>query len=66
MKRPSMQTKIDEIIGRQLSSVEFVQDYVQFRFDGPCLTAITPPVFTKASDVPLPGSAGYRDEPAGQ
>jgi hypothetical protein len=29
--------------GTQLSSVEFVQDYVQLRFDGPTLTAVTPP-----------------------
>jgi hypothetical protein len=29
------------IEGEQLSSVEFVQDYVQLRFDGPYLTAIT-------------------------
>jgi hypothetical protein len=29
--------------GTVLSSVEFVQDYVQLRFDGPCLTAITRP-----------------------
>jgi hypothetical protein len=31
------------IEGRQLSSVEFVQDYVQLRFDGPALTVFTPP-----------------------
>jgi len=29
--------------GSQLSSVEFVQDYVQLHFDGPKLTAITHP-----------------------
>ena len=31
------------LIGHQLSSVEFVQDYLQLRFDGPCLTAVTHP-----------------------
>jgi hypothetical protein len=31
------------LIGRQLSSVEFVQDYLQLRFDGPYLTAVTHP-----------------------
>jgi hypothetical protein len=31
------------LIGRDLSSVEFVRDYIQIRFDGPCLTAITDP-----------------------
>src|SRR5437867_1972098 len=33
-----------EIVGEQLSSVEFVQDYVQLRFDGPFLTAVTQPM----------------------
>lgn len=31
------------LIGEELSSIEFVRDYIQFRFDGPCLTAITDP-----------------------
>lgn len=31
------------LIGKELSSIEFVRDYIQFRFDGPCLTAITDP-----------------------
>jgi hypothetical protein len=34
---------LSSLEGRQLSSVEFVQDYVQLRFDGPRLTAITRP-----------------------
>lgn len=34
---------LSALVGTQLSSVEFVQDYVQLRFDGPCLTAITLP-----------------------
>lgn len=29
--------------GAQLSAITFVQDYVQFHFDGPVLTAITTP-----------------------
>jgi hypothetical protein len=32
-----------EIIGRQLSSVTFVQDYMQFDFDGARLTTYTLP-----------------------
>jgi hypothetical protein len=46
----------------QLSSVEFVQDYVQLRFNGPCLT-----VYTNAHKVTKDGSSiawgdtGYRD-----
>jgi hypothetical protein len=35
---------LDTLVGRNLSSVEFVHDYVQFRFDGPVLSAYTPPV----------------------
>ncbi len=31
------------LYGRQLSSIEFVQDYVQFRFDGPSITVYTEP-----------------------
>jgi hypothetical protein len=29
---------LKQLIGEQLSSIEFVQDYLQLRFDGPCLT----------------------------
>ncbi len=34
---------LNVLIGEELSSVEFVRDYIQFRFDGPCITAITDP-----------------------
>lgn len=34
---------LDSLIGAELSSIEFVRDYIQFRFDGPCLTAISDP-----------------------
>jgi hypothetical protein len=34
---------LDVLIGMELSSIEFVRDYIQFRFDGPCITAITDP-----------------------
>jgi hypothetical protein len=37
------QQPLSVIVGSQLSSVEFVQDYLQLRFDGPCLTAVTHP-----------------------
>ena len=52
---------ITGIIGEQLSSVEFVQDYVQLHFDGPILTAFVWPV------VRIPGALirvkdpGYKD-----
>jgi len=35
---------LTNLVGEQLSSVTFVQDYVQLSFDGPCLTLFTWPV----------------------
>ena len=38
--------------GRQLASIEFVWDYLQFRFDGPCITVYTEPrLVLKGSEV---------------
>jgi hypothetical protein len=34
---------LNQLIGRQLSSIEFVQNYVQVRFDGITITALTFP-----------------------
>ena len=42
--------KLDAIIGQQLSSVEFVQDYVQLHFDGPYIIAFTWPVVESYRD----------------
>ena len=36
----------DILIGEQLSAVSFVQDYVEFHFDGPVLRALTNPIGT--------------------
>jgi len=56
-----MSSLLQRLIGRQLSSVEFVQDYVQLRFDGPCLTAyVMPSVVTRGSSRSF-GDSGYRD-----
>lgn len=49
------------LIGRQLSSVEFVQDYLQLRFDGPCLTTITHPRVNVGNMWWEWGMPGYRD-----
>jgi hypothetical protein len=50
------------LVGEQLSSVEFVQDYVQLRFAGPCLTIYSPAhtVTTNGFSVGW-GRPGYRD-----
>lgn len=49
------------LVGRQLSSVEFVQDYVQLRFDGPYLTAITLPKVVAEGRSYSWGECSYRD-----
>jgi hypothetical protein len=61
MNKPASHPKTNELVGRKLTSVTFIWDYIQFQFDGPCLTAITPPIFRTATGVLSPGSAGWRD-----
>lgn len=53
---------LKQLIGEQLSSVEFVQDYVQLRFSGACLN-IYSGVHTVTSDRSSLawGQLGYRD-----
>jgi hypothetical protein len=53
---------LQELVGKALASVEFVQDYVQFHFDGPNLTAYTLPSIAASSSAHIaPGAAGWRD-----
>jgi hypothetical protein len=52
---------IQSLIGASLSSVEFVQDYVQLRFDGPCLTAYTHPRIRTHAELLSWNGPGYRD-----
>jgi hypothetical protein len=52
---------MNEIVGRSMSSVEFVQDYIQFRFDGPCLTTLTLPSLKRPGEIVQPADQGYRD-----
>jgi hypothetical protein len=50
------------LLGRQLSAVVFVRDYVQLQFDGPTLTAVTLPVVNTAIKTRLTSTLpGYRD-----
>jgi hypothetical protein len=53
---------LKRLISEQLSSVEFVQDYLQLRFDGPCLTVYgkVHHVFCNQSSISW-GQPGYRD-----
>lgn len=57
-----MTIPIAEIVGEQLSSVEFVEDYVQWHFEGPTLTAFVPPTLRLHGRTIRFGEQGYRDE----
>jgi hypothetical protein len=53
---------LDSIVGEQLSSVEFVQDYIQLHFDGPTITAFVLPTVHLSRKRLGFGDSGYRDE----
>ncbi len=53
---------IESITGEQLSAVSFVQDYVEFHFDGPVIRALTNPMaLTNQRRTEFP-AAGSRDQ----
>jgi len=52
---------LNEIVGSRLSSVEFVMDYIEFRFDGPCLTTLTLPSIRSGTGDLRAVDPGYRD-----
>ena len=58
MNTPALSETLRVLQDEQLSSVEFVQDYVQLRFNGPCLT-----VYTDVQTVTENGSSRAWDEP---
>ncbi|MCK6449015.1 MAG: hypothetical protein L6Q99_21680 [Planctomycetes bacterium] len=37
----SIRKTLSQLVGRSMSSVEFVRDYIQLRFDGPTVTVLT-------------------------
>lgn len=49
------------LVGCELSSLEFVRDYLQFRFDGPMITAYTLPRVKFEEETYEPGVLGYYD-----
>lgn len=58
---PALLEALKEPEGNALSSVEFVQDYIQFRFDGPVLTSYSRPVIHMGSRVIKWAEPGYGD-----
>ncbi len=52
---------LEGLLGKAVSSIEFVQNYVQIRFDGPCLTAYTLPKVTNHGRDYCFGDDNYRD-----
>jgi hypothetical protein len=50
-----------KLVGRRMSSVTFVMDYVQLAFDGHGLNAYTLPTITHGSERNAWGQLGYRD-----
>ena len=58
---PQTANPLQVLEGARLSSIEFVQDYVQLRFNGPTFTAITPPRVRTANQWLEWGKPGYRD-----
>ncbi len=61
LERRGLQESMTELVSRDLSSVEFVQDYIQFRFDGPCLTTLTLPSVQVENETRTVETEGYRD-----
>ena len=55
-----------QLVGRKLSSVEFVQDYLQLRFDGPTLTVLNPIRVYGGADVARSGEDQFRNALCGQ
>ena len=61
MNRESTSEFFTELCGSQLSSVEFVQDYLQLRFDGPCLNVYTPLTVRSSEKIVTSWGMGFRD-----
>jgi hypothetical protein len=57
----SEEKSLQMLIGEQLSTVTFVQDYLQLHFDGPRLTVFSHPVIRSGEQTFSDGKPGFRD-----
>ena len=53
--------ELAELVGSQLNTVAFVMDYVEFKFNGPILRALSNPIVEIGTSRHLFPSAGSRD-----
>lgn len=60
-QRGAGSTELDDLIGRPLSAVVFVQDYLQLQFDGSVLTLLVWPAVANFGTEKDFNSPGYRD-----
>ena len=61
-----VRNSLRQLIGRSLSSVEFVRDYVQLRFDGPTMTVLTPIEVSVGGRVVKATDQGFKDALCGR
>ncbi len=52
---------LNELAETTLTSVDFVHDYIQFRFDGSRLNAYTPTIVERQGYMETPGDDGYTE-----
>lgn len=57
---------LSELIGEQLSSVEFVQDYFQLRFGGPTITVLNPTTVSSGQHLARSWDENFRNLLCGQ
>jgi hypothetical protein len=61
-----MAPPFERLRGEQLSSVTFVQDYLQLAFDGPALSVFTPVSVRSSSITAASGDGNFRNALCGQ
>lgn len=62
MESATLQQALSWLIGERLTSIEFVLDYVQLRFDGPTLTILTSAALSMEGRTIRSDEYGFKDE----